>query len=127
MATVLIIDDDAHMREMLADMAAVAGHEAIQAPDGRIGLELFRSRPADLVVADMIMPEKDGMDTIAELRRDFPLVKIIAVSGGGITGPYSYLMMARRFGADIVLSKPIKKDQFLNALRELLEGDRLHG
>ena len=82
MKRLLVIDDDDQMRQMLKQMLERAGYEIIDAPDGQTGIELYRQNPTDLIITDLIMPQKDGMETIIELKRDFPNVKIIAISGG---------------------------------------------
>jgi CheY-like chemotaxis protein len=121
MARILVIDDDDLIREMLGQILGDAGHEVVPASNGEMGVDLFRRQPADLIITDIIMPEKDGWEAIVELRRDFPEVKIIAMSGGGKMGPYSYLMMAKRFGAERVFPKPLKKSELLEAINELTD------
>jgi CheY-like chemotaxis protein len=123
MARILVLDDDAVMREVLRAMLEAAGHEVIDAADGEAGMEIYRTQPTDLIVTDMIMPEKTGMEAIAELKQEFPDVKIIAISGGGEkSGPYSYLMMAKRLGAKRILMKPIKHQELVEAVSEVLAG-----
>lgn len=119
-ARILVIDDDDLIRSMLTQMLGAAGYDVITAANGDIGIKLFREQPADLIITDIIMPEKEGWETIMELRRDFPNVKIIAISGGGRQGPYSYLMLAKRFGAERIFTKPLKRDELLKAISELL-------
>lgn len=120
MPRILLIDDDPDLRAMLSEMLTREGYEVASAPDGNVGTVLFRQNPADLIVTDMVMPEKDGMETIMELRHDYPDVKIVALSGGGKIGPYSYLVLAKRFGAERAFTKPVKMAPFLAAIRELL-------
>ncbi len=122
MARILVIDDDDQVREMLRQMMEHAGHEAVVAPDGEIGMRMYREKPTDIIVTDIIMPEKDGWEAIVELRKEFPDARIIAISGGARLGPYSYLAIAKRFGAQRVFAKPIEKAELLRAIRELLEG-----
>ena len=86
MARILIIEDDEMMSKMVAQAIQNQGHETIQAADGDEGLRLFRENPTDVVITDIPMPEKEGIATIHELKREFPDAKIIAVSGGGFTG-----------------------------------------
>jgi len=78
-------------------------------------------KPTDLIITDIVMPKKEGIETIVELRRDFPEVKIIAMSGGGNLGPDTYLQMAKGLGAMRTLTKPIKREDFLKAVWELLD------
>jgi CheY-like chemotaxis protein len=122
MTRILVIDDDVEMRLMLKEMLSRAGYEVLEAADGNAGMEMFRSAPTDIIITDIIMPEKDGWETIVELRKDFPEVKIIAISGGDRIGPFSYLMVGKKFGANQVLPKPIKRDTLLRTITQLLEG-----
>ncbi|MFH0823206.1 MAG: response regulator [Pseudomonadota bacterium] len=120
MARILVIDDDDLVLSMLGRVLENAGHVVTVASNGEVGIRLFREQPTDLIITDIIMPEKEGWETILELRGEFPHVKIIAISGGGRQGPYGYLMLAKRFGAERVFSKPLKSEELLNAISELL-------
>jgi CheY-like chemotaxis protein len=120
MARILVIDDDPWIRRMIRQILERAGHEVVTAPDGQEGRRVFRENPADLVVTDMVMPEMGGVETIAGLKDEYPNAKIIAISGGGRTGPYGYLKLAERFGAERVFPKPIRKAQLIEAVNELL-------
>lgn len=102
---VLIIEDDHTLRETLAYALESRGYDVYQAANGRQGLEQFRREPADIVVTDIVMPEKDGTSTVAELRRDFPDLGIIAISGVQ-TDSALYLKLAKFFGANRTLKKP---------------------
>ena len=122
MARILVIDDDEQIRRMLRQMLERVGYEVADAPDGDEGIRLYRKRPADVVITDIIMQEKEGLQAIMELRREFPGVKIIAISGGGrLGGPESYLDFAKRFGAVRTFTKPIRKEKLLNAISEVLK------
>ncbi len=121
MARILIIDDDAQLRKMLRQTLERAGYGVEEAPDGMEGMKIYRQEPMDLIITDLIMPEKDGIETIIELRKGFPEVKIIAMSGGGRIGPEDYLNMAKGLGAMRIFSKPIEREELLKAVRELLE------
>jgi len=120
MARILIIDDDVQILDMLRQILKSEGYEVVEAADGREGIRLYREDPADLIITDIIMPEKEGIETIMELKRDFPDVKIIAISGGGRIGPEEYLPMAEMLGAKRTFSKPVERKQLLNAVRKLL-------
>lgn len=120
MALILVVDDDDQVRAMLQTTLTRAGHDVLDAPDGKQAIELFRQQPADLVIMDIIMPEKEGLETILELKREFPAVQIIAISGGGRLGPESYLESARRFGAARAFIKPIDREELLAAIEDLL-------
>jgi CheY-like chemotaxis protein len=120
MKRILVIDDDTQILDLLEQVLQRAGYEVLVAADGETACELFRKSPTDVIITDMVMPEKGGVETIMELRTDFPEVKIIAISGGGRTGPYGYLKMAERFGAEKVFPKPLSKEKILQAVEELL-------
>jgi DNA-binding response OmpR family regulator len=123
MARIMVIDDDAGIRELLTRILEAAGHEAVVAPNGKVGTAMYRANPTDLIITDIIMPEKQGMETIVDLRKEFPQVKIIAMSGGGSRiGPYSYLMLAKQCGAERVFNKPLRKNELLEAIGEMLTG-----
>ncbi|PCJ51223.1 MAG: response regulator [Candidatus Hydrogenedentota bacterium] len=121
MARVLIIDDEEQIREVLRTVLERVGYEVSEASNGVEGIQIYREHDIDLVVTDIIMPEKGGIDTIMDLRRDYPDVKIIAVSGGGMCGDVSYLDMAIGVGADRAIGKPFVLDEFLEAVTELTE------
>ena len=120
MARILVIEDDEMVRELLQEILARAGYEVAQAPDGEVGIRLYRNEPADVVITDLVMPNKEGIETIMEMRRDFPDVKIIAISGGGHSSPTRHLDMAKQLGAQRTLAKPFLPHDILNAVRELV-------
>lgn len=123
MARILIIDDDADVRAVTQEILESAGHEVVCAENGLAGLEAQRRRPADLAVVDLFMPEKEGVETIQDLRRQFPGVKIVAMSGGGRSiDSGRYLATASRLGAGAVLSKPFDARALLGAIDRLLLG-----
>jgi len=119
---ILVIDDDEVIRSLLRSLLERDGYDVMEAENGKIGLKLIRENGADLVITDLIMPEKEGIETIRELRRDFSDVKIIAISGGGTIGPETYLQMAKGMGAHRVFEKPFKLKEMSEAIRELLDG-----
>ncbi len=121
MARILIIDDDVQFRAMLRQMLERAEYEVVDAPDGKVGMRLYREEPSDLVITDLIMSETEGIETIRELRRDFPNIKIIAISGGGRIGPEEYLHSAKMLGAQCTFTKPIEREEVLQAVRELID------
>jgi YesN/AraC family two-component response regulator len=121
MARILIIDDDNQFRVMLRIMLENAGYKDIEeAENGYIGMKLIRKNHFDLVITDIVMPDKEGIETIMELRRDFPAIKIIAISGGGEIGPETYLEMAGHLGAGRTLEKPFQQSELVDAVRGLL-------
>jgi CheY-like chemotaxis protein len=121
MKTVLVIDDETLVRATVARMVEREGHRVLQASNGVEGLNIYKRERVDLVVCDIIMPEKEGIETIGELRRKNPTLKIIAISGGGRTENVDFLGMAQRLGADYVLAKPFGRDEFTTLLRKSIE------
>jgi CheY-like chemotaxis protein len=121
MARILIIDDEPQIRSMLRLMLERVGYEIAEAPDGIEGIRQYRKNPADLIITDLIMPNKDGIGMIIDLKREFPKVKIIAMSGGGVNRPEGYLDGAKKLGATRTLTKPIDRDEMLQAVKETLK------
>jgi DNA-binding response OmpR family regulator len=115
----LLIDDDPALREVLAIALVEAGHTLVEAEDGRQGASFFRAAPADLVITDLVMPDREGLETIAALRRDWPALPIIAMSGGALRSPL-YLAMAAKLGASRTLAKPFAPSVLLRVIDELL-------
>ena len=120
MSSILIIDDDPQILKMLRQILEREGYEVTEASNGKQGVRLYRKNPADLVITDIIMPEKEGIEIIIELKRDYPDVKIIAISGGGRINPEDYLDIAKKLGAHRIFSKPVERKELLNAVRELI-------
>ena len=119
MRRILIIDDDTLFRQMLRQMLERAGYEVVEAEDGKKGTELFREAPTDLIITDIIMPEKEGIETIIELKREFAEVKIIALSGGGRLKAKECLNGAKGLGASHIFTKPFDRKELLEAIQEL--------
>jgi DNA-binding response OmpR family regulator len=120
MAKILVLDDEPSILLMIKKMLEKAGYEVSVALNGKEGMKIFEKDRHDLVITDIIMPEKEGLETIFELRRLYPQVKIIAISGGGRISPDGYLPGAKLLGADMVFSKPLVQKDFLNAVATLL-------
>ena len=120
MKRVLIIDDDEQLRALLHEILERAGFAVIESANGVEGLRLFRNDLADLVITDLIMPDKEGVETILELRREFPEARVIAISGGGRNGSANYLPIAARLGARRTVTKPFSRQEILDAVRETL-------
>lgn len=123
MQTILIVDDEPEICEELKEFVEGKGFRALTASDGRMALEMFAAQPVDLVVMDVIMPHKEGIETILELRKRAPGVKIIAISGGGRARHGGFLMVAKRAGAHQVFAKPLKLRALYKAILELLPSD----
>ena len=125
MKRILVIDDDMQIRQMLRQMLERHGYEVVDAPDGKEGIKLYRQAPTNLIITDIIMPEKEGIETIIELRRDFPDVKIIAISGGSdALDAQNCLSYVKRLGVSHTFTKPFEQKELLKAIQELL-GDIL--
>jgi DNA-binding response OmpR family regulator len=117
---VLVIDDDELLRGAVAKLLRHDGHEMIAAANGLHGMELFRQEQPGLVITDIIMPEREGIETILELRRADPRVRIIAMSGGGRLGEINVLKMARLLGADDVIEKPFRAQELRDRVQALV-------
>lgn len=122
MEQILIIDDEAPIRSMIRLVLERAGYAVAEAADGIEGIQRFREKPADLIITDLIMPNKDGIGVILELKKEFTGVKIIAMSGGGLNRPEGYLRGAKKLGAAYTLSKPISRQELLRAVADTLKG-----
>lgn len=122
MEHILIIDDEAPIRSMIRLILERAGYAVAEAADGIEGIQRFREKPADLIITDLIMPNKDGIGMILELKKEFSAVKIIAMSGGGLNRPEGYLRGAKKLGAAHTLSKPISRQELLRAVADTLKG-----
>lgn len=120
MPSILLIEDDDLFRETIADALTEGGYTVTQAADGVQGVMLFRAAPADLVITDIVMPNKEGIATIEELRRDYPKLGIIAMSGGAAQNPVLYLKVAGLLGATRTLNKPFDLPTLLTAVGEVL-------
>ena len=120
MATILIIDDEEPIRALLRTTLEAAGYEVTEAPNGRIGLELYRRRPTDLVITDILMPEMNGLDLILELTRAFLNDKVIAISGASDTE--NTLDAAKLLGVRHTLHKPFS----MNALLKTVQYELAH-
>ena len=123
MKRILVIDDDDTLRGMLRRLFSAAGYEVALAEDGMAGVRVQQIQPFDLVITDLVMPEKEGIEVIMEIRKKYPDTKIIAMSGGGRIHPDQYLELARNLGAQRVFSKPFKASDVLAAVRELLNDE----
>ena len=129
MTKVVIIDDEEDIRFVLKEILVRAGFEVEVASNGSDGLDLLRKQGADLVVMDVIMPGKDGVETAYDIRMEFPNIKIIVISGGGNVAPMdyqptaikttAYLASATAAGADLTLTKPFDREELVNAINEL--------
>ena len=117
--TILVVDDDAAIRSLFHKILARAGYRVMEAADGAQALAAMSEGGVDLVITDLVMPEKEGIETIVEIRKSYPQVKIAAVSGafGG-----KYLEAASLLGADAALAKPVSEETLVDTVRRLLGG-----
>ena len=119
MKSILLVDDESEFRHMLERALVRAGYQVEAAENGEVALEVLRREPIDVVVTDLVMPEKEGLETITEMKALRADQRIIAMSGGGRLGPETYLEIARSLGAAYVLSKPFAVKELLAALEAL--------
>jgi CheY-like chemotaxis protein len=130
MTRILVIDDDRDVCDSIARLLEHHGYEVRTAYDGTIGIELCRTELPDVVLTDIIMPGRHGVDVIRVLRQEFPAIGIIAISGGGnaaIAGyqpgaikTAAYMAAAETAGADLCLTKPFERDELLKGIGTLL-------
>jgi DNA-binding response OmpR family regulator len=118
-AVVLVIEDDAEMRRLLA-RALSRKYRVVEAEDGRRGVEVVKLLRPAVVITDIVMPDKDGIETIREIQALVPGTKIVAISGGGLSGNRMLLDEARAFGVDAVLAKPFALEGLLATVEKLL-------
>lgn len=120
MARVLLIDDEILVLTTLSSALRDAGYEVIEARNGRLGLAALADESIDIVVTDILMPERDGIEVILEIRMRWPRLKIIAISGGDPNDGYDFLPMSKRLGADRTLTKPFLPAELTALVAELL-------
>ncbi len=118
---ILVVDDDVEVREMIKKMLSGQNYDVLLAANGNESMKIIKNEPdIDIVITDIIMPEKEGIETILEIKRDFPHIRILAISGGGRGDPQNYLVLAKGLGADLTLGKPFIKQELLEAVNALL-------
>ena len=115
MARIMVVDDEGYARRYMRRVLKRVGHEVHEATDGHQALAVLRAHPVDLLITDLIMPQGRGIEEITACRKEFPKLKIIAVSGVA-----AYLNVARRVGAHVTLEKPFNNRELLEAVDELL-------
>lgn len=122
MANILLVDDEPLVVETLSNAITSKGHTVVTAANGVEGMKKFSEGKYDLVITDIIMPDKEGIELIMEMKRLAPGVKIVAISGGGRTGNVEFLKMATKLGAVASLKKPIRLAEFYAVLSQNLDG-----
>ena len=118
--TILIIDDDESLRDSLRRSLRGKGYTIIEASEGGEGLNVLKTHPVNLVLIDLFMPGKEGVETIKDVRQQYPGVKIIAMSGGGAKGQTDLLKVAKLMGARQTLEKPFARETLIEAVEQAL-------
>lgn len=116
---VLVIDDDKRLTQLLCNALSDAGFVVSGAEDGEEGMRAFLDDGPDVVVTDIIMPKREGLETMRAMKSHTPGVKIIAISGGGRVGADTFLQLADRMGADATLAKPFRPSDLIALIREV--------
>lgn len=120
MANILLVDDDEAFRRMLSLALKRMGHRVVEVPNGLTAWKKYQEHQSELVIMDLIMPEKEGLETIRQFRHNGAKVKILAMSGGGRVDASNLLTVARQFGADEIMAKPFSIEDLEGALKRLL-------
>lgn len=118
---ILVVDDDTAVREMICSILATCSYDISEAADGKIAVRKYREQPFDLVITDLVMPDMEGIELIAQLRRIDQNVKVIAISGGFLAASDTYLKTAKLMGAQHTLPKPFEIDELLSVVLAALE------
>lgn len=125
MPLILLVDDDDALRTMLLRTLQKMGHDVMVASNGNQALRLCETEPPQLVLTDLIMPDKEGLETIATLHRRSPDIRVIAMSGGARINASDMLKIARHMGAHAVLQKPFSNDELAIAIDAVLRNEPL--
>lgn len=125
MERILLIDDDPAVLTAFRRILEREGYDVVAAADGKAAMQSVRDHHLDLVITDMLMPEQDGVEIILELRRDYPELKVIAISGGGCISSDYYLEVAEKLGVRTVFQKPLQREKLLAAIKQLTNQDAL--
>lgn len=120
MSTILIAEDEEKVRRLVSKMLKEAGFDVIEACNGNECLSMYNTHSPDLVLVDIIMPEKDGITTIKQIKSENQLAKVVAMSGGLVLTPDAYLDEAKEIGADYIIPKPLDRRQLLETIQNLL-------
>lgn len=117
---VLVIEDDATVRNFITTILRETDHTVLEAENGMDSLKILKEqRDTELLITDIIMPDKEGIETIIDVRKKYPELKIIAISGGGKLDPDQYLLLAATLGANKTLKKPFKGSELLDTIADL--------
>ena len=122
MPSILVVDDEQQIRQLIREMLEQAGYHVTEARDGKEALEHYRLAPADVVIMDILMPDQDGLEATTTLRREFPNVKVIAITGGNdMIGILNFLDVATMLGAHRALQKPFEMKTLLDIVQAELQ------
>jgi len=120
MPRILIVEDDENVRQFICRILKNEGYEVVETENGNVGIRMYREQPFDLVITDLFMPDKEGLEIITELKHNYPDAKIIAMSGGGQVLASDYLIIAKSLGALTTISKPFTINDFLTTVKNAL-------
>ena len=120
---ILVIDDEPTALDVICKILVHAGYDTLVAKNGQEGVDIFRQQPCDLVITDMVMPVKDGLQTILDLRVDAPDLPIVAISGGGNISKERYLAVAGYLDKVVTVGKPFTVDALVNAVKQLFDNE----
>ncbi len=121
MGRILIVDDDAQIRQLFKRILEEKGHQVFIAVDGEDGIIQYKKEKPDLMLLDIIMPNKEGIEVIREITSEYKNAKIIAVSGGGKGKAVDYLSYAKHFGAKQIIEKPVSPSKLIESINKILE------
>lgn len=121
MQKILVVDDESPVRDMIRAMIEPAGYDVIEAGNGIQACDVCKETPVDLIITDIVMPGKNGIDLVMDVKKKYPDIPIIAISGGGgIVGRYDYLEIAKLVGADNILKKPFGMAELRSSVDNIL-------
>lgn len=121
MGKIMVVDDDIGIKKLLENAFLKVGYEVSAFTSGKDAINKFKNDPHDVLITDIIMPEKDGIETIIEIKKIEPNIKIIAISGGGRIKADDYLNIVKKLGVDYTFSKPFSIKEILEAVNNLLK------
>jgi CheY-like chemotaxis protein len=122
MPSILVVDDEDQIRQLIRETLEQAGYHITEACDGKEALQQYRLAPADLVIMDILMPNQDGLETTVALRREFPDVRVIVITGGSdMIGMLNFLDVAKMLGAHSTLQKPFEMKALLDTVQAELQ------
>jgi CheY-like chemotaxis protein len=120
--SILVVDDEPDIRDLLGRMLKASGHEVVCVGNGLEAAKAMTQQPIDVVLTDLLMPDKDGIELITELKRKYPAVRIVAMSGGGHVPRGQYLHLAKGLGAHALLAKPFERQELLDVIESVQTG-----